>query len=65
MSLECLQQLAVVQLPDLQRLVVTGTDQQATVAAPGHITNAQFVSRNRLVELAVVRSPDLDQLVGG
>ena len=51
------------EFPDLQRLVVGGGDEQAAVDGPGHVRNTQLVAGDGLLELAVIRTPHLDQLV--
>ena len=64
MSLQGLHTFAGGQLPNLECLVVGGGDEKTRIAGPRHVGNAQPVAGNRLLELAVVSAPDLDELVG-
>lgn len=63
-ALQRLQTLGGAQLPQLERFVVAGAHQQPAVARPGHVADAQLVSRDRLLEFAVVGSPNFYQLIG-
>ena len=60
MSFERLHAFSRRQFPDFQSLVVGGRDEQARVAGPRHVGNAQSVAGNRLLEFAVVGAPDFD-----
>jgi hypothetical protein len=62
-SFEGFEALARAQLPYLERLIVTGTDQEARITGPCHVTDAQFVSADGFFKFAIVSAPNLDQLV--
>lgn len=64
MSLQGLHTFAGGQLPNLECLVVGGGDEKTRIAGPRHVGNAESVSRNGFLKLAIVGSPDLDKLVG-
>ena len=64
MSLQGLHTLARGELPNFERLVVGGGDEEPRVARPSHVGDAQTVTGNGLLKLAVVGAPDFDKLVG-
>lgn len=64
-ALESLQTFAAAEFPNFQGFVVAGGDQESTVATPRHITDAELVSGDRFLELSIVCTPNLDELVGG
>lgn len=62
-ALESLEAFPAAHFPDLESLVIRGTDQQSAVRGPGNIRDAQFVPRDGLLKLAIIGTPNLDQFV--
>jgi len=64
MSLQGLHAFSGGQLPDLERLIVGGGDEQTGVAGPGDVGDSEPMTRNGFLEFAVVSPPNLYQFVG-